>query len=72
MRLKDGRTSVMAISCNSLLERIGLLNASCPIGSVEASKRITKGGCVPGGIAENARLAMAVTSAAAWAMFVPS
>src|SRR5882757_4489695 len=47
---KLGLTHTLARSCNSLLDRLGLLRVNCPTGSVEASKRTIMGGGVPGGI----------------------
>jgi hypothetical protein len=45
-----------------LLLRLGLLMTSCPTGKVEASKRMMKGGCDPGGNAAWIRLENALTS----------
>src|SRR5882757_9583624 len=71
-REKLGLTHTLARSCNSLLDRWGLLRVNCPTGRVDASKRMMMGGGVPGGISAKARLVSEVTSAAACAILVPS
>ena len=47
---KSGRTVFSAASCSCATERVSLANTSWPIGTLPASKRMTKGGTVPGGI----------------------
>src|SRR5215467_13439221 len=66
------RTYWLARSSNSLFDRIGLENTSCPTGNVDASKRRIKGGCEPCGKIACALLQNVLTSAAACAIFVPS
>ena len=72
MDVKEALTYTFAKSCNSLLERVALLNTSCPTGSEDASKRIINGGCDPGGKAAWILLDKALSSAAACAIFVSS
>src|SRR3954469_25931623 len=66
MEENEDRMYTFAISANSLLLRVGLLRTICPTGRVDASKRMIKGGCVPGGMMAWALFVKAVTSAAAW------
>ncbi|MNQ76287.1 hypothetical protein D3C85_911200 [compost metagenome] len=70
--VKEARTYVLARSCNSLLERMGLLNTNCPTGREEASNLMIKGGWEPGGKIACALFDKALSSEAACAMFVPS
>ena len=54
---KSGRTRFRAASCISPTERVLLAKTRLPTGTLPASKRMTKGGTVPGGIKARARLA---------------
>src|SRR5258708_12064782 len=70
---KLGLTHTLARSCNSLLDRLGLLRVNCPTGRVDASKRMIMGGGVPGGISVKPRLVWELTpSAASPILFPPS
>jgi len=53
-------------------ERLLLLNTNWPTGTLPASKRVTKGATVPGGIKARARFTIEMTSLIAWLMSVPS
>ena len=52
----SGRTVLRAASCSCATDRVSLEKTSWPTGTLPASKRITKGGTVPGGIIARARL----------------
>ncbi len=53
---KSGRTVFSAASWSWATLRVSLAKTSCPMGTLPASKRITNGGTVPGGIMARARL----------------
>ena len=71
MDVNDARTYTLARSISSLFDRVSLDSTNCPTGNVDASKRMINGGCEPGGKIAWMRLANALNSAAACAMFVP-
>ena len=52
----SGRTRLSAKSCISPGVRVSLLKTSWPTGTLPASKRVTNGGTVPGGMKARARL----------------
>src|SRR6266478_6279153 len=54
---KMGRTRFKAASCNWPTVRVSLEKTRLPTGTLPASKRITNGGAVPGGINARARFA---------------
>src|SRR6267142_4268106 len=54
---KSGRTRFNAASCISPTDRVSLEKTRFPTGTLPASKRMIKGGTVPGGMKARARLA---------------
>ncbi len=52
-----GRTRLRARSWTSPTPRVSLVNTRLPTGTLPASKRMMKGGTVPGGMKARARLA---------------
>jgi hypothetical protein len=52
---KSGRTRFNAKSCISACVRVALLKTSMPTATLPASKRVMKGGTVPGGMNARAR-----------------
>ena len=68
----SGRTRLTAKSCISPCERVALLKTNMPTATLPASKRVMKGGTVPGGMKERARFTYPTVSAIAWLMLVPS
>ena len=66
-----GRTRFNAASCISPTERVSLEKTRLPTGTLPASKRVTNGGTVPGGMKARARFTYATVSAIAAAMSVP-
>ena len=52
---KSGRTVLRAASCSWATVLVSLAKTSWPIGTLPASKRMTNGGTVPGGIMARAR-----------------
>jgi hypothetical protein len=51
----SGRTMFKAASCISATERVSLEKTRLPTGTLPASKRVMKGGTVPGGMKARAR-----------------
>ena len=67
----SGRTLFSARSCISPTVRVSLENARSPTGTLPASKRITNGGTVPGGMKARARFTYDTVSDIACDMSVP-
>ena len=66
-----GRTRFRAMSWSSPTVRVWLVKTRSPTGTLPASKRITKGGTVPGGMKARARLTYDTTSDIACDISVP-